>query len=46
METTTTTNTEGANFKISIAIDAKSAAILAVAVFVALIGALVIYKYL
>lgn len=46
METTVTTNTEAANFKVAIAIDTKTAIYIGVAVFVAVVAALVIYKYL
>lgn len=44
--TTTTTDTSAPNFKIAIAIDIKTAVIIGAAIFVAAIGALVIYKYL
>lgn len=46
METITTTDTSGANFKIAVAIDIKTAAILGVVVFIALLGALIAYKNL
>ena len=50
MDTVTTTDTSGANFKIAVAIDTNTALILGavifVSMFVALLGALVIYKKL
>lgn len=50
METITTTDTSGANFKVAVALDLKSAGMLAgamfAALFLALVGALVIYKNL
>lgn len=44
METIVTTDTSKPNFKVAIAIDTKTIAILGVAVFVAILGALLIYK--
>lgn len=46
METIVTTDTRGADLKVEIAIDMKTAAIVAVALFVAVVGALITYKYL
>lgn len=44
METITTTDTSGANLKVVIAIDTTTIAILATAIFLALLVALFIYK--
>lgn len=46
METITTTDTSAPNFKIAVAIDTKTAIIVGVAIFVAVVFALVVYKYL
>jgi len=43
-ETTTTFDTTAPTIKIAVAIDYKTAAILALAIFVSLLGALIIYK--
>lgn len=44
METETTTNTQGALFKVAIALDTVTIAVLGITVFVALVSALLIYK--
>lgn len=46
METITTTDTKNADITVAVAIDLKSAAILAISVFIAITGALLIYKKL
>lgn len=46
METITTTNVNAPNFKIAVAIDVRTAVIVGLAMFVAVVAALVVYKYL
>ena len=45
METITTTDTSKPNFKIAVAVDMQTIFILGACVFVAIVGALLIYKY-
>lgn len=44
IETTTTTDVSKPNFKVAIALDTKTIIIFGIVVFVALLGALIIYK--
>ncbi len=44
METTTTTDTSGANLKVVIGIDVKTAAYIGAAIFIGIVLALIVYK--